>query len=161
MLELLFSFKRVYLTGQRHLIAALRAYGLTPARLDVMRMVLEGIRTQRDLRRALGIARSTISRMLTSMEKRGLIVRTSRAPQRATKRVAIAAGVEQRIREALDLLRPAVAAALATVLHLGPHAACRFYNQATELEYVLLSARIDWADRSTHKKSPLLRLFDP
>ena len=112
MLELLFSFKRVYLTGQRHLIAALRAYGLTPARLDVMRMVLEGIRTQRDLRRALGIARSTISRMLTSMEKRGLIVRTSRAPQRATKRVAIAAGVEQRIREALDLLRPAVAAAL-------------------------------------------------
>jgi DNA-binding MarR family transcriptional regulator len=160
-LELIFSFKRVYLTGQRHLIAALKAHGLTPARLDVMRMVLEGIRTQSELRRALGIARSTISRMLTSMEKRGLIVRTSSAPQRATKHVAIADGLAERIWELLDLLRPAVAAALGTLFDLGPHAACRFYKRVIDLECALHNARLDWADRSTRKETPIYEIFDP
>lgn len=161
MLELIFSFKRVYLTGQRHLIAALKAYGLTPARLDVMRLVLEGIETQAALRRALGIARSTMSTMLTSMEKRGLIVRTSSAPQRAAKHVAITAGLENRIVEALGLLRDAAAAAMTRVPNLGPYGACRFYTWVISLELSLHGARLEWADRSTRKRTPILWRFDP
>lgn len=99
--DIFFRFKRMYLAGRQHQINLLRHFGLTPARLEVLRMVLAGYTTQPALRRALGIARSTVSRMLIAMEARGFIVRTARAATRARKSIRLAPGLTRWIKRLL------------------------------------------------------------
>jgi DNA-binding MarR family transcriptional regulator len=69
----------------------LARYGLTPARLDVL-MALTDYRiakTQAALRRALGVARATMSEMLASLEQLGWIKRTRNDYDRRTRDVAL------------------------------------------------------------------------
>ncbi len=161
MLELLFSFKRAYLTGVRHMTEALRAHGLTPARLDVLRLLLEGVTTQRELRRALGVARSTISRMLAAMVRRGLVVRSSRAEQRATKYLAIAPDVAALLEGLLPPLEGAVKAGVATALRMRPHHHFRwFFEAVASAEYEISSLRSALGDRATRDRTPMLSYFE-
>jgi len=90
--DLLFAFKRVHLAGNRNALKLLAAFGVTPARFDLMR-VLYGNRTfsmqQSWLRAQLGVARATLSKMLKALEKAGLVERKEDEFDRRTKRVTL------------------------------------------------------------------------
>ena len=90
--DLLFAFKRVHLAGNRNALKLLAAFGVTPARFDLMR-VLYGNRTfsmqQSWLRGELGVARATLSKMLKALEKAGLVERKPDEFDRRTKRVTL------------------------------------------------------------------------
>jgi DNA-binding MarR family transcriptional regulator len=72
-----FGLKRAFHGTLRLTRRALARLGLTAARFDLLYIVLkEGEpMVQRDLREALGVAGSTVSRMLTSLEELGLLRR--------------------------------------------------------------------------------------
>jgi DNA-binding MarR family transcriptional regulator len=72
-----FGLKRAFHGTLRVTRSALANLGLTAARFDLLYIVAkEGkILLQRELQRALGVAASTVSRMLTSLEKLGLVRR--------------------------------------------------------------------------------------
>ncbi len=74
-----FTIKRAYYATLRLTRRALAAMGLTAARFDLLDALYKlGTRTihlQSQLRRALGVARSTISRMMRSLEQLGLVTR--------------------------------------------------------------------------------------
>ena len=90
--DLLFAFKRVHLAGNRNAMKLLLAFGVTPARFDLMR-ILHGNRTfsmsQSFLRARLGVARATLSKMLKALEKLGLVERKTDEFDRRTKRVTL------------------------------------------------------------------------
>jgi len=76
--EVMFRLKRAHLRAVEFAKPLAGAFGLTPARFDV----LYAIRTagtpyvsQRHIRDALGLSAATISKMLVRMEKRGLVTR--------------------------------------------------------------------------------------
>jgi len=74
-----FALKRVHhriLFFSRYLLRAFRALGLTPARFDMM-YAINGSSSldQRGLCTKLGVTAPTVSRMLDSLEDRGIIVR--------------------------------------------------------------------------------------
>jgi DNA-binding MarR family transcriptional regulator len=73
---LFFSLKRAFHGTLRVFRRELSRLGLTAARFDLLYIVLKekGL-LQRELQRALGVAASTVSRMLGSLEELGLIVR--------------------------------------------------------------------------------------
>ncbi len=74
-----FTIKRAYYATLKLTRRALAAMGLTAARYDLLDALYKlGTRTvslQSQLRRALGVARSTISRMMRSLEQLGLVTR--------------------------------------------------------------------------------------
>ncbi len=74
-----FTIKRAYYATLRLTRRALRAMGLTAARFDVLdalyRLGTGCAHFQSDLRRGLGVARATISEMMRSLEKIGLVTR--------------------------------------------------------------------------------------
>ena len=81
---ILFGFKRAHHVSLRFGRELLTPFGLTPARFDAL-FALHELREedgrstrQCDLRRELGVARSTISRMLRSLERLGLVERGHR-----------------------------------------------------------------------------------
>jgi DNA-binding MarR family transcriptional regulator len=76
--ELFFGLKRAFHGTLRMTRTALASLGLTPARFDMLYIVLKERSTmlQRDLQRALGVAAATVSRMLKSLEKLGFVERT-------------------------------------------------------------------------------------
>jgi DNA-binding MarR family transcriptional regulator len=73
---LFFSLKRAFHGTLRVFRPALARLGLTAARFDLLYIVLKerGL-LQRELQRALGVAASTVSRMLGSLEELGLVAR--------------------------------------------------------------------------------------
>jgi DNA-binding MarR family transcriptional regulator len=72
-----FQVKRAYYATLNFTRPSLRGFGLTPARFDLIIALLKGGHraTQSMIRRKLGVARSTVSRMLAAMEKAGLVTR--------------------------------------------------------------------------------------
>ena len=72
-----FGFKRAYYGTLRLTRHALRQMGLTAARFDLLHILDHAHpgMPQRELQRALGVASSTVSRMLTSLELLGLVLR--------------------------------------------------------------------------------------
>ncbi len=76
---LFFTIKRAYYATLRLTRRALAAMGLTAARFDLLdalyRLGTGAVNLQSNLRRGLGVARSTISRMMISLERLGLITR--------------------------------------------------------------------------------------
>ncbi len=74
-----FTIKRAYYATLRLTRRALRAMGLTAARFDVLdalyRLGTGCAHFQSDLRRGLGVARATISEMMRSLQKVGLVSR--------------------------------------------------------------------------------------
>jgi DNA-binding MarR family transcriptional regulator len=84
---MLFGLKRGYYAGLRYARRVLLAFGLTPARFDLMFAVREhGWHLQSELRRILGVAGPTVSRMLKSLEKLGLICRQT-SPNDAREKI--------------------------------------------------------------------------
>jgi DNA-binding MarR family transcriptional regulator len=84
---LLFGLKRAHHATLRFGHEVLGRFGLTPARFDLLFAITtwdSGLVRQSALRRELGVARSTISRMLRSLEQLGFIRRT---PRRYTRSV--------------------------------------------------------------------------
>ncbi len=74
-----FTIKRAYHATLRLTRRALAAMGLTAARYDLLdalyRLGTRTVHLQSHLRRGLGVARSTISRMMRSLEQLGLVTR--------------------------------------------------------------------------------------
>jgi DNA-binding MarR family transcriptional regulator len=75
--DVFFGVKRAHLAANAWALGKLRAFGVTPARFDLMRLIYgRNCRAeQSDLRRWLGVARATISRMLIALERLGWITR--------------------------------------------------------------------------------------
>jgi DNA-binding MarR family transcriptional regulator len=75
--ELFFGLKRAFHGSLRVFRRPLARLGLTAARFDLLYILLKegGVLLQRELQRALGVAASTVSRMLASLEELGLIAR--------------------------------------------------------------------------------------
>jgi DNA-binding MarR family transcriptional regulator len=72
-----FGLKRAYHSTLRVTRRALARLGLTPARFDLLYIVQKagGVMLQCKLRRELGVAAPTVSRMLASLEELGLVER--------------------------------------------------------------------------------------
>src|SRR5262249_335539 len=89
--DLLFACKRVHLAGNRNAMKLLLEFGGTPARFGLMRILFgSGYWVpQLWLREGLGIARSTMSRMLKALEKLGLVARETDPWDRRTKKVTL------------------------------------------------------------------------
>ncbi len=72
----LFGLKRGYYGALRYARRTLGAFGVTPARFDLMFALREnGWHLQSELRRILGVAGPTVSRMVKSLEKLGLVLK--------------------------------------------------------------------------------------
>src|ERR1700690_420636 len=79
----LFGAKRAYYATVAYGRKVLAEFGLTPARFEVMRLLLKFMESETDLRKQLGLARSTLSRMLSVLEGLGWVAReTSRSDHR-------------------------------------------------------------------------------
>jgi DNA-binding MarR family transcriptional regulator len=76
--KIFFVVKRAHHATLKFARPLLAQFGLTPARFDLLYALTEdGLeRTQMALRRALGVARATISEMLSALERIGLVERT-------------------------------------------------------------------------------------
>jgi DNA-binding MarR family transcriptional regulator len=85
--DVFFGVKRAHLAVNWWALLRLKEFGITPARFDLMRMIYDRNyrRVQSDLRRQLGVARATISRMLRSLEKLGWIERVPNEHDRRTR----------------------------------------------------------------------------
>ena len=86
-----FGLKRAHHSVLRVTRSALAKMGLTAARFDMLFAVKErrdGV-DQRNLQRRLGVGRSTVSRMLASLEQLGLVKRTVAAHDRRRKLVQL------------------------------------------------------------------------
>ncbi len=85
--DVFFGVKRAHLAVNWWALLRLKEFGVTPARFDLMRMIYDRNcrRAQSDLRRQLGVARATISRMLRSLEKLGWITREVNRFDRRTR----------------------------------------------------------------------------
>ncbi|MCA9585013.1 MAG: MarR family transcriptional regulator [Myxococcales bacterium] len=152
--NVLFNLKRLHLTAQRYASEALRAHGLTPARFDVLHIVGGyGGLSQAHLRRKLGVARSTISRMLSSMERRGLISRFSLAPQRAEKWVRLTDLARALFVQLSLLARPAVAAAVGFIFEIRPNAFMQYVAAMFMIDSHMQYLRARARDRAS--------MFDP
>lgn len=149
--EVLFDHKRVYWSSQIALSRWLRPFDLTPARLEVLRLVEMGYATQAMLRRALGIARSTMSRMLSAMERRGLIVRTSRAPQRARKHVSVPRRIRALARALVSRAHPVFAKRLRKILGCTRSSTRAYAGRVSRLIRDLAVAREDLGDRGARR----------
>jgi DNA-binding MarR family transcriptional regulator len=77
MVRVFFGLKRAYHGTLRVLRRALARLGLTAARFDLLYILHEarGRLLQRELQRTLGVAASTVSRMLSSLEQLGWVGR--------------------------------------------------------------------------------------
>lgn len=84
-----FAMKRAYYATLRWSRDWLRPLGLTPARLDLM-VLLEaqgGVQDQAWLTRALGVAKSVLSRMISRMVELGFLRRSVHPSDRRCRRV--------------------------------------------------------------------------
>jgi DNA-binding MarR family transcriptional regulator len=72
----IFGIKRAFLSSTTFLRRSLRRhYGLTQARFDILYLVKKGYFHQLAIRRALGLTSSTISEMMRTLERLGLLWR--------------------------------------------------------------------------------------
>lgn len=74
---ILFGLKRAFQASIRFTRPAVAAFGLTAARFDMLYAIkrFENCIRQSDLRRTLGVTAPTVSRMLRSLERLGLVSR--------------------------------------------------------------------------------------
>lgn len=153
--ELLFDQKRTYWSTQAELLRWLKEHGLTPARLEVLRLIEMGYATQAALRQALGIARSTMSRMLTAMEKRGQLVRTASAPQRARKHLSVPRRVRALARALLERGYSKLCARMRAIVDCGRRSEAVHARRVWTVMEHLIRARSELRDRSTRAHGDL------
>jgi DNA-binding MarR family transcriptional regulator len=95
---ILFGLKRAHHASLRFGHEVLAPFGLTPARFDAMFALHRegGFMAQRKLRRSLGIARSTTTRLLVSLERLGFLERGPRRYTRFVQMTRLGASVMRR-----------------------------------------------------------------
>ena len=88
---LAFRLKRAHQASLRISRQIASRYALTPARYDLLYMIWKSYFApkQSKIRAALGVARSTVSRMLKSLEELGIVRRTKSDGDRRTRRVEL------------------------------------------------------------------------
>ncbi len=101
-----FGLKRAYQATLKVGRFILSRIGLTPARFDMIYAIRHSGRTfmtQMELRRVLGVSRPTVSRMLASLEKLGLVWRGP-THDRRTRKVDLTPAGERLLKRVLDEL---------------------------------------------------------
>ena len=105
---ILFGLKRAWHGSLRTTRHALASLGLTAARFDLLYAAHacnpDCPITQRELRRTLGVNRTTVSRMLGSLEALGLVTRERSYGDRRTRLVSLTDAGRSRIERAIDRL---------------------------------------------------------
>jgi DNA-binding MarR family transcriptional regulator len=104
---LFLSTKRAHWICVRFGLPLLAKHGLTPARFDVLRNIYERPEMCADqawIRKAVGVARSTLSRMLRLLVKLGLITRARSKLDRRTLTCSLTEEGKQRVAGALHEL---------------------------------------------------------
>jgi DNA-binding MarR family transcriptional regulator len=104
--KIFFGLKRAYHGTLRVTRRALARMGLTAARFDMLYIIetAGGEMPRRELQRALGVAGSTVSRMLLSLEKLGLLVREIMLEDHRRVWVELTGLGRQSVREAAHFL---------------------------------------------------------
>jgi DNA-binding MarR family transcriptional regulator len=100
----IFAGKRVHLQFVAFGRRMLGAFGLTPARFDMLYVIEkndDGCLLQRDLPDILGLARSTVSKMLALLESLGLVARTRENMPGRLKLIMLTEEGRRRLNEAL------------------------------------------------------------
>jgi DNA-binding MarR family transcriptional regulator len=151
-----FGLKRAFHGTLRVSRSALKASGLTAARFDLLYALYQRplrAEAQRTLTRELGVTRSTVSRMLASLEALGIVHRTPVSGDRRQRRVALTDAGRVRIQRAVFRLVDAGSAQLAVDSALGGErwydsdAHCFFAMAA--LDHALSSIRRAFGDFAT------------
>jgi DNA-binding MarR family transcriptional regulator len=104
---LFLATKRAHWICVRYGLPLLAKHGLTPARFDVLRNIYERPGMYADqawVRRAMGVARSTLSRMFRALEKLGLMKRERSKTDRRTLTCTLTDEGKRRVAEALQEL---------------------------------------------------------
>ena len=152
---ILFGLKRAFQCSIRVTRSLVGAFGLTAARFDMLHAIKGsgGLSVrQKDLQRTLGVSAPTVSRMLGSLEKLGLISRTRPAWDTRQRFVTLTVAGLACIRRAFRSLvrRRVVRAAFDTVLTVGlsRDAGARF-DETCNAESVCDRIRRGFGDTST------------
>jgi DNA-binding MarR family transcriptional regulator len=125
-----FGLKRAFHGTLRVSRSALKVCGLTAARFDLLYALHRrplGAEAQSTLTRKLGVTRSTVSRMLASLEALGVVRRTRISCDRRQRWVALTDAGRTRIQRAVLWLVGAGSAQLAVDSALGGE---RWYSDA-------------------------------
>ena len=151
-----FGLKRAFHGTLRVSRSALQASGLTAARFDLLYALYRRplrAEAQRALTRKLGVTRSTVSRMLASLEALGIVRRTRIPCDRRQRWVALTDAGRARIQRAVSWLVSAGSAQLAVDSALGGErwydsdAHCFFAMAA--LDHTLSNIRCAFGDFAT------------
>ena len=104
--KIFFGLKRAYHGTLRLTRQALATLGLTAARFDLLYVLdkARGEMPQRELQRALGVAASTVSRMLASLEELDLVTREIMLDDHRRTWVELTREGRRRVREAVRSL---------------------------------------------------------
>jgi DNA-binding MarR family transcriptional regulator len=151
-----FGLKRAFHSTLRLTRRVFARLGLTAARFDLLYVVLKAGRfmVQRDLREALGVAPSTVSRMLKSLEELGLLRREPLPEDLRHRSITLTQAGRERIDTALAHLVGSGYARLALDSALCPHNwfdgfACSRASLA--LDRTLRRVRDAYGDVATHR----------
>jgi DNA-binding MarR family transcriptional regulator len=147
--SILFGMKRSHQASLRFGHKVLAPFGLTPARFDMMFALSRSYSNrQSDLRRELGVARSTVSRMLGSLERLGWV---ERAARRHTRRIYLTpAGAALLGRAVKRVCGGRVAYRMvARAIRVGPRSASREFMARGKLEGILYRFRRVLGDHAT------------
>jgi DNA-binding MarR family transcriptional regulator len=119
-----FAMKRGYYATLRYSWGQLKGTGVTPARLDLMRCIRDASNSvvQCALWERLGVARSTMSRMLGSLERLGLVRRDYTSRRRRSAVCSLTDRGKQVVNGILERLVEPGVVARAVSRALGPYA---------------------------------------
>jgi len=155
-----FGSKRAFHGVLRVTRRPLSALGLTAARFDLMFALFRrdtaggvgGSTRQRDLRRALGVTASVVSRMLRSLEALGWVQRTRPLHDRRQREVTLTESGRWRIRTAYKTLFRAAQRLVDRAICFGEHrdGNARFHHMATLEAYLDSMRRHYWDNASLY-----------
>jgi DNA-binding MarR family transcriptional regulator len=145
--DLFLSTKRAHWVCVRYALRRLSKFGLTPARFDLMREIYErhGMSADQDaLRQHLGVARSTISRMLRVLEALGWVTRTQSRWDRRTRTCTLTYEGRRRVASVLsELVWPKlVAADVEKTLRCGGSHSCDIPTERSVADFFLYRMRL-------------------
>jgi DNA-binding MarR family transcriptional regulator len=145
--DLFLSTKRAHWVCVRYALRRLFKFGLTPARFDLMREIYErhGMKADQDvLRRHLGVARSTLSRMLRVLEGLGWVERARSTFDRRTRTCTLTYDGRRRVAAVMsELIRPKlIAADVERTLRYGGAHPCEIATERKTADFLLLRIRL-------------------
>jgi DNA-binding MarR family transcriptional regulator len=144
---LFLSTKRAHWNCVRYGLPLLAKHGLTPARFELLRNLYEREDMSADqswVRKALGVARSTLSVMVRALEKLGLIKREPSLWDRRTRKCVLTLEGKQRVAAALSELvwSKVVARVVEQALTYAGQHPCDVAAERDTAEFLLLRIRL-------------------